>query len=67
MRVAGLEKQGHDFVIAISVLALVAEDERQAVSVRTKGALARAKRVASSWGNPSNLSRRGVGSDRATR
>lgn len=67
----GLEKQGYDFVIAsspnvnrltIGVLALVAEDERRAVSVRTKDALHRAKARGVKLGNPANLSRREVGS-----
>jgi DNA invertase Pin-like site-specific DNA recombinase len=67
----GLEKQGYDFVIAsspnvnrltIGVLALVAEDERRAISIRTKHALDRAKARGVKLGNPANLSRREVGS-----
>jgi DNA invertase Pin-like site-specific DNA recombinase len=69
----GLEKLGYDFVIAsspnvnrltIGVLALVAEDERRAVSVRTKDALARAKARGAKLGNPGNLSRQDVGAVR---
>jgi DNA invertase Pin-like site-specific DNA recombinase len=67
----GLEKQGYDFIIAsspnvnrltIGVLALVAEDERRAISLRTKDALGSAKARGVKLGNPANLSRREVGS-----
>jgi DNA invertase Pin-like site-specific DNA recombinase len=60
----GLEKQGYDFVMAsspnvnrltIGILALVAEDERRAVSTPTKDALARAKARGAKLGNPVNL------------
>jgi DNA invertase Pin-like site-specific DNA recombinase len=69
----GLEKQGYDFVIAsapnvnrltIGVLALVAEQERRDVSIRTKAALAMAKARGVKLGRPENLSRQDVGSVR---
>jgi DNA invertase Pin-like site-specific DNA recombinase len=69
----GLEKQGYDFVIAsspnvnrltIGILALVAEDERRAISIRTRDALARAKARGVTLGRPENLSRQDVGSVR---
>jgi DNA invertase Pin-like site-specific DNA recombinase len=69
----GLEKQGHDFVIAsspninrltIGVLALVAEDERRAISTRTEDALARARARGVRLGRPENLSGQDVGSAR---
>ena len=67
----GLEKQGDDFVIAsapnvnrltIGVLALVAEQERRDISIRTKAALAMAKARGVKLGRPENLSRQDVGS-----
>ena len=67
----GLEKQGYDFVIAsapnvnrltIGVLALVAEQERRDISIRTKAALAMAKARGVKLGRPENLSRQDVGS-----
>ncbi len=69
----GLEKQGYDFVIAsapnvnrltIGVLALVAEQERRDISIRTKAALAMAKARGVKLGRPENLSRQDVGSVR---
>src|ERR1700722_17465750 len=68
-----LEKQGNDFVIAsapyvnrlnISVLALVAEQERCDISIRTKAALAMARARGVKLGRPENLSRQDVGSVR---
>ena len=67
------EKQGYDFVIAsapnvnrltIGVLALVAEQERRDISIRTKAALAMAKARGVKLGRPENLSRQDVGSVR---
>lgn len=67
----GLEKLGYDFVIAsasnvnrltIGVLALVAEQERRDISIRTKAALAMAKAHGVKLGRPENLSRQDVGS-----
>jgi len=69
----GLEKQGYDFVIAsspnvnrltIGILALVAEEERRAISTRTKDALARAVARGVVLGRPENLSRQNIGSAR---
>jgi DNA invertase Pin-like site-specific DNA recombinase len=66
----GLEKQGYDFVIAsapnvnrltIGVLALVVEQERRDISIRTKAALAMAKARSVKLGRPENLSRQDVG------
>jgi DNA invertase Pin-like site-specific DNA recombinase len=66
----GLEKRGIDFVVAssphvnrltIGVLALVAEDERGTISVRTKQALAVRRARGLPLGNPSNLANQAVG------
>jgi DNA invertase Pin-like site-specific DNA recombinase len=66
----GLEKRGVDFVVAasphvnrltIGVLALVAEQERRDVSVRTKQALAARRARGLPLGNPSNLSNQSMG------
>jgi DNA invertase Pin-like site-specific DNA recombinase len=66
----GLERRGIDFVVAscpsvnrmtIGVLALAAEEERRAVSIRTKAALAARRRRGLPLGNPANLSNQMTG------
>ena len=66
----GLEKRGIDFVVAssphvnrltIGVLALVAEDERTTISLRTKQALAARRGRGLPLGNPRNLSNQAAG------
>ena len=66
----GLEKRGINFVVAssphvnrltIGVLALVAEDERTTISLRTKQALAAPRARGLPLGNPCNLANHEVG------
>jgi DNA invertase Pin-like site-specific DNA recombinase len=66
----GLEKRGIDFTVAssphvnrltIGILALVAEDERRTISLRTKQALSARRQRGLPLGNPRNLSRQEVG------
>ncbi len=69
----GLKDSGIDFVCAdmpsanrltVGVMALVAQEEREAISARTKAALAQARARGVKLGSPRNLANRALGTER---
>lgn len=72
----GLDKAGVEFLavdmpnanrLTVGIMALVAQQEREAISQRTKAALAAARARGVTLGNPANLSNREEGTRRSSR